>query len=386
MNGTPMELEKAFLLIVLSLSLWSMLALLLDRRGYLQVNRLFAFLLLSFCVPQIYFYSRYVYPPDGLFLLALAAQAVIWLKGPLLLAMVRLLIGQPLGVYWPHFLPFPLALVGLVLQPQWVFEWGLGGLAHALIYLLIALSALGSHKARLATIYKGYKNSALYWLLFVVLGMLLVVFIDAILMLVAYVQRDFLISAIKGMTWLISTYLLVLAFFSVYRPALFFHQDGVDVRAQPDTAAHAESECAAQSQATESNVNAEKIWRELDESLANALGLKLHALMTQEHCYRQNDLSLAVLAARLGVSVHQTSELLNVYVGASFYEYLNRFRLEYASKLLADPECQWRILDIAFESGFSNKNSFYRSFRDVYGITPAAYRAARIDAELGEAS
>src|SRR5690606_23445908 len=127
-----MELEKAFLLIVLSLSLWSMLALLLDRRGYLQVNRLFAFLLLSFCVPQIYFYTRYIFPPDGLFVMALAAQAVIWLKGPLLLAMVRLLIGQRLGVYWLHFIPFVLVSSGLALRPQWVFEWGLGGLCHAL--------------------------------------------------------------------------------------------------------------------------------------------------------------------------------------------------------------------------------------------------------------
>lgn len=379
-----MEFEKAFLLIVLSLSLWSILALLLDRRGYLQVNRLFALLLFSFCVPQIYFYSRYISPPDGVFLLALAAQAVIWLKGPLLLAMVRLLAGQPMASYWPHFLAFPLVLLGLSWRPQWVFEWGLGGFAHALSYLLVALYVLRAHKARLATIYQGYKNSALYWLFFVVLGMLLLVFVDAILMLLAYIQREFLISAIKAITWLISSYLLALAFFSIYRPRLFFHQEGFDTRPRPDAEPAPEPDNAGQPQAVADAV-AEKTWRELDESLAQALGAKLQVLMEQEHCYRQNDLSLAALAAHLGVSVHQTSELLNVYIGASFYEYLNRFRLEYACKLLEDPACQWRVLDIAFESGFSNKNSFYRSFRDAYGVTPAAYRSARLGALLDEA-
>lgn len=380
-----MEFEKAFLLIVLSLSLWSMLALLLDRRGYVGVNRLFALLLFSFCVPQIYFYTRYVYPPDGIFLLALAAQAVIWLKGPLLLAMVRLLTGQPLSAYWLHFLPFVLVLAGLGLKPQWVFEWGLGGFMHALGYLLVALYLLKSHKARLATIYQGYKNSALYWLFFVVLGMLLLVFVDAILMLLAYLQREFLISAIKGVTWLISSYLLVLAFFSVYRPTLFFHQDGLDERARSEADAPPKIENAAPSPTGESDSIQKKTWRELDESLAQALGSKLKVLMEQEHRYRQNDLSLAGLAAHLGVSVHQASELLNVHIGASFYEYLNQFRLEYACKLLEDPECQWRVLDIAFESGFSNKNSFYRSFRDAYGITPAAYRLAQHGAVLNEA-
>lgn len=384
-----MELEKAVLLVVLSLSLWTMLALLLDRRGYLKVNRIFALLLLVCCVAQVYFYTRYLYPPNGLYALALVSQAVIWLKGPLLLAMVRLLSGQSLDGYWLHFLPFPLVLLALVVWPQWMFEWGLGGFAQAISYLLVALYSLKAHKSRLATIYNGYKNSALYWLFFVVLGMLVLLLVDAVLMLLAYVQREYLFVVMKGITWLISSYLLVLAFFSLYRPALFFHQEyqeGLDTSVGTATAASSDQENPTVQRATEPDLPSERGWRELDESLAQALGVKLNALMTQEHCYRQNDLSLGGLAALLGVSIHQTSELLNVYVGASFYEYLNRFRLEYARKLLRDPECQWRILDIAFESGFSNKNSFYRSFRETYGITPAAYRAALVGAELDEAS
>jgi transcriptional regulator GlxA family with amidase domain len=33
-----------------------------------------------------------------------------------------------------------------------------------------------------------------------------------------------------------------------------------------------------------------------------------------------------------------------------------------------------RVLDIAFEAGFGNKNSFYRSFREMHGVAPVEYR------------
>lgn len=118
----------------------------------------------------------------------------------------------------------------------------------------------------------------------------------------------------------------------------------------------------------------EKIWRELDESLARQLAATLDRLMIEEKIYRRGELSLAQLAIALGVSIHQTSELLNVHLGMNFYDYLNRYRLEHACALLLYPKCELRIIDVAFESGFSNKNSFYRCFRAAYGQTPVEYR------------
>ncbi|RYG14646.1 MAG: AraC family transcriptional regulator [Chitinophagaceae bacterium] len=58
----------------------------------------------------------------------------------------------------------------------------------------------------------------------------------------------------------------------------------------------------------------------------------------------------------------------------SFYDYINGYRLQFASNLLKNPSCNLRILDIAFEAGFNNKNSFYRAFKESFGITPNQYR------------
>lgn len=41
-----------------------------------------------------------------------------------------------------------------------------------------------------------------------------------------------------------------------------------------------------------------------------------------------------------------------------------------------------RLLDIAFESDFSNKNSFYGYFRDTYEMTPVEYRNRHVGAAL----
>ncbi len=372
-----MEFEKAIALIVLSLSLWGALALLSDRRGHAKVNRSFAFLILCFCIPQSYFYTRLISPPDGSYLLAMAAQAVIWLKGPLLFAMVRLAVGQSLHAFWRHFLPFPFALAGMLLWPQWVFEWGLAGFMALLGYLLVSLISLQRAKARLTVIYTGYKKSAYYWLLCVVLGLLLLVSVDLVFMALAYVQRAFMVEFIKVTNWIVATYLLAVAFFSVYRPEVFFHQAW-----RKSSADVSEDESSYGSPAGALDGEPTKSWRELDESLAQALSAELVVLMEQEEVYRQNDLSLAALAGRLGVTVHQASELLNVQMGANFYDYLNRYRLSYACKLLSDSQCQLRVLDIAFESGFSNKNSFYRYFREAYQMTPVDYRSRYSGAAL----
>lgn len=373
-----MEFEKAFLLIVLSLSVWSACALFMDRRGHAQLNRGFGILLLCFCIPQSYFYSRLVLPPDGNHLLGLAAQAVIWLKGPLLLSMVRLIIGRPLRNYALHFVPFLVVLPLMAWAPQLALEWNMAGFVALIAYLGVSLGNLRAAKARLTIIYKGYQNSAYYWLLFVVLGLLVLVAADLFIMALAYVQRAFWMEAIEVINWFISAYLLVIAFFSIYRPTLFFHQD----RIEPNTD-KPDSPEQTLSFTEPSNIEPSgKVWRELQESIAQELAVKLDGLMQEEQLYRKNDLSLAELAKRLGVSIHQASELLNVHLNSNFYDYLNRYRVIYACQLLRDANCQWRVLDIAFESGFSNKNSFYRYFRDTYDMTPVEYRNRHVGASL----
>lgn len=360
-----MEYEKAFTLIVLSVSAWSSLALLLDRRGYQHVNRYFAALIATLCVPQLFMYSALISSP-AMPLFGQLALASIWLKGPLILQLVQLLIGnhRKFNSIWWHFSGFPLALVLNILFPQTQLLWHFLGGCFSFAILLWSLLLLRQRQGRLRHIYAKFKNTAIFWLMFIVLGMLILLLMDAALFGISLYTRGFPFGIAKAIIFSISLYLFAVAFFSIYRPEVFFR--AVSDQPESDQGNIPEESLAATVEVQRS--------LELSDSVAASLRSELERLMAIELLYKQDELSLANVAQALGISVHQTSELLNMHMRTSFYSYVNGYRLKHAARLLSDPNCQLRVLDILFESGFNNKNSFYREFRQAFGVTPTEYR------------
>lgn len=100
---------------------------------------------------------------------------------------------------------------------------------------------------------------------------------------------------------------------------------------------------------------------------------KLKRLMATEQHFLESDLSLQSLADRIKISPHHLSQILNEKLQKSFYDYINEQRVEYAKQLLLR-EPRQSIVDIAFQSGYNNKNSFYNAFKRHTGTTPSAYR------------
>lgn len=100
---------------------------------------------------------------------------------------------------------------------------------------------------------------------------------------------------------------------------------------------------------------------------------KLERLMADERVYLDGELSLQSLADRLKISPHHLSQILNDKLKKNFYDYVNERRVEYAKQLLLQ-EPQLSIIDIAFDSGYNSRNSFYNAFRRHAGMTPSDYR------------
>lgn len=102
----------------------------------------------------------------------------------------------------------------------------------------------------------------------------------------------------------------------------------------------------------------------------------LDSLMAEKKLYMNNELTLAELGDELSLTPHQLSEILNGRLGLSFRQYINRFRVEAAEKLLSEkPECT--ILDIAFGCGFGSKSTFNSVFSQATGMTPSEWRNNR---------
>ena len=106
-----------------------------------------------------------------------------------------------------------------------------------------------------------------------------------------------------------------------------------------------------------------------------AMQLKLEDLMQEQEVYLNNTIRLADLAQQMGMSKHHLSQLINQEYGMSFFDFINRSRVERAKELIAaHPE--YKMLQVAFDSGFNNKTSFVNAFKKFEGITPSRYRAA----------
>ncbi|MBR9853078.1 MAG: AraC family transcriptional regulator [Algicola sp.] len=113
----------------------------------------------------------------------------------------------------------------------------------------------------------------------------------------------------------------------------------------------------------------------LSTSFANELQVELMALMENNKPYLNADLQLDDIAQMMNISRHHASQLINDYCHQSFYEFVNGYRVEYAKHLLLDMNKALSIEDVAFQCGFNNRVSFYRSFKKCEGVSPTEFRS-----------
>ena len=102
---------------------------------------------------------------------------------------------------------------------------------------------------------------------------------------------------------------------------------------------------------------------------------KLFALMDQG-VYREEGLSIASLASRVGVPEHQLRRLINQDLGfKNFSTFLNARRIEDAKAALTDPaNARKQVLQIALDLGYGSIAPFNRAFKSATGVTPTQYR------------
>jgi len=113
----------------------------------------------------------------------------------------------------------------------------------------------------------------------------------------------------------------------------------------------------------------------LSKESVPALLARLEELVRAEKPWLENDLTLAQLAERLGLSTHHVSQLLNEELGTTFFDYVNAQRVREVQRCLVDPMYgSQTILAIALSAGFNSKAAFNAAFRQHTGMTPSAYR------------
>ena len=111
----------------------------------------------------------------------------------------------------------------------------------------------------------------------------------------------------------------------------------------------------------------------LSDALALEMKEKLEQVMKDEKLYLQNDLRLDDLAEKLNLSRNHTSQIINQFFNLSFFDYVNRYRVHEALDFLVDKSQDHTISQIAFDSGFNNRASFYKAFKKFADHSPTYY-------------
>ncbi|MFV0332088.1 MAG: helix-turn-helix domain-containing protein [Dysgonomonas sp.] len=95
-------------------------------------------------------------------------------------------------------------------------------------------------------------------------------------------------------------------------------------------------------------------------------------------CFLEPDLSREKLALELGTNRQYLTQAIQESKKMTFMEYINDLRLEYARHLLCNqPELSIEVVYI--DSGFLNKSTFYRLFKQKYNLTPKEMRDLSIE-------
>lgn len=96
--------------------------------------------------------------------------------------------------------------------------------------------------------------------------------------------------------------------------------------------------------------------------------------MRSEKPYLDPELKLVGLSDRLNIPSNHLSQVINEQLNLSFFDFINKYRVDEAKDILKDRSSNDTLLKIAFDVGFNNKVSFNNYFKKLTGITPSQFR------------
>lgn len=220
-------------------------------------------------------------------------------------------------------------------------------------YAIACFSLISRYSSRLQDTNSNMEKIHLSWLRALVIGFLLVMVSEAILVAAKiiniYTNFSFSLFVNIGLTGYYITFALVnLLVFTAVRYFGAFEQ-----------------------------VNEIKITKKVrDERFFQPeLALSVDDAIRGGQIYMDPDITLDKLAESLKILPRDLSSLINRHFGVNFYEFINRYRIEEAKRMLTSEKYRaTTITDIYLKVGFNSKSVFYTFFKKLEGITPSQCR------------
>jgi AraC-like DNA-binding protein len=254
----------------------------------------------------------------------------------------------------------------------------------ALLYLIKCYFILEKHKSNLKLISSTINKISLDWLVqfLYLLSLIIIIWLNDAFFGLPYITQ--------ATNFVYAASIFFLAYFSIKQKAIFaFKEKDIkqisDILEYEHYKADIEIVTEVGEAANEINTTRDitemsavvkekvKLKRLTAEQVAN-LSVQLSTLMKTDKLFLDNDLNLPMVAEKLGIGIHEASFLINETTKDNFYNFINKYRVEEAKKLLASTKMEeLNILGIAFASGFNSKTTFNTTFKKIVGISPSKY-------------
>ena len=238
-----------------------------------------------------------------------------------------------------------------------------------IVYLILSIRLLLQHKQRIRAIFSNTEKITLNWL-----SLLLIVFVLGLIngLAVLLFFQDFP-EATQVMGYM-GVFSIAAAFYigvmGLLQPVIYLRDESSflenDVPAEQNTSKNK----------TETEIDIGKYKKSaLSDTDMQRIASKLDAQMKTQQLYLDSDLTLPKLAASIAISSNYLSQTLNIHYQCNFFDYVNRLRVEYAQSLFCNSEKEnFNVLDVALESGFNSRSTFYSAFKNIVGMTPAQFK------------
>lgn len=274
-----------------------------------------------------------------------------------------------------HFIPYilfalvfsiPVLISRLIQEPIFDYLRFFNGTAYLavvkdlfwLFYIFLSIRIFRRFKTKMKSNYSSFKKANFGWI-YKFLGIsLLMVFFDLIVV-------SYRILFIGKMTWDIG--IISLSFLILLTIYLGYHGLRQSRIYLPDFLLDNQ----ANYQSTKNKIGQTVL---TDDEQVD-LKLKLKSILEKEKLFLEQELTLSLLAESIGTSDKKLSNLLNHSLDVSFYDFINKYRVEEVKERLKSKESEkYTLLGIAYTCGFNSKSSFYRAFKKETGCSPSSYK------------
>ena len=225
-----------------------------------------------------------------------------------------------------------------------------------ILYVGLSLLAVKKYKRKISDQYSNTEKINLNWSYYLIIGI-------ALIWIAVILRNNILIFS------MVVLFILVAAYFGISRVGIL----DFPVTAEVNDPKEADRE--------DEIIKYQK--NSPGDDVIQSIYEKLVYKMKNEKLYKDPELNLNYVAQILDVHPNILSQVINSMENKNFYDYINRQRIEEFKRIVTLPDNQkFKILSLAFESGFNSKTSFNRNFKKYMNCSPSEFlKSQNIDIE-----